>query len=167
MISVKDAIETAAWVEIKGTIHTLLIGSYDVNYRVRVTEFSKIELSSLGVCSSDHYQDAYNDFLRLIGLNANVWRLNLDIVCMNKNEMDSSHFFNTFCLADSDNYQFKLCNNSWINTFSPYAKNTGLDKLSSISFPPKIKKSAAYSIELPEFFDDIYISSTFGTAEEI
>ena len=85
---------------------------------------------------------------------------------MEKTENSSLFIKQGISLGDSEGYKFPVCTDTYIEQ-SPYGNKSGIKHFSDINFPPKIKKSGSYCFELPEFFDDLYISSTAGSIKEV
>lgn len=166
MILLKDAVDSGAWLEISDRfIGNLFTEPFDLKFRIKVRGFDKINLHGLG--ETDHFKDWQRDFESTIGYDGNVWKLDLDLVNMEKTTIGSSYIRHSICLQDSEGYKFPACSDSFITIGSPFAKESGLYRFMTIDFLPKIKKSGPYCFELPEFFDDIYISSANGTIREI
>lgn len=166
MILINDAIESAVWIEVNGTVPgNVFRDPFDVCYRVKISGFSKIDLHNIG--QYDGHQDWQERFMREIGFDANLWKIDLAVVNMEKCEMPPFWIKETLCLEDQDGYKYKICEDSWLNLGAPYSKESGLATFHLLHLPPKIKKTGSYAIELPEFYDEIYISAHNGTAKEI
>lgn len=168
MIPITEAIETGAWLEVtypasggsgvNDDTHTL-------KFRIKLKGFSKIDLHA--AFSAEDTGDAYfQSFLVQFGLEANIWKLDLDIVNLAPYPVSSIDFGNLLRIRDEDGFEFKRCVDPWIILMSQFAETSGLSNFHSSELPPKVKKSGAFCYELPEFFEGLTIHGKDGSISE-
>lgn len=151
MIPIREAIETGAWL-------TAEYNSYSedvISFRVRLTDFSKIDLAAVDDNSALKF-----------GIDSNVWRLGLDIVNLCKKEIRYSNVDERLAIVDQDGYEFPVFDDDHLTLYSTYAGQSGMKAFYAPMFPPKIKRSGAYPFELPEDAEELFLVIKDGTLRE-
>ena len=168
MVPITEAIETGAWLEVtcpangdfrlKDETHTL-------KFRVKLKSFSKIDLHA--AFSAEDTGDAiYQSFLAEFGLEANIWKLDLDIVNLAPYPVRSDLLGELLHIRDEEGFVYERCNNSWITLNSKFSETSGLKNFFCSELPPKVKKAGAFCYELPEFFEGLTIHGKDGSISE-
>lgn len=159
MIPIRDALETGAW--LKAEFLPIYSWEHGVNdgevilFRIRVTEFSKVDLAAVDECE------------RLsCGLDANIWKLGLDVVNLCKKEFQPEILIDgRLFVVDEDGFQFQMVGDNHLRGVSQYSKQSGMSAFAFFppALPPKIKRSGAFPYELPDEFDQLFLSIRDGT----
>lgn len=166
MIPIQEAIETGAWLEANyAHINDFRIqsGKTTLGFRFRVKNLEKIDLRSVVVDPEDL---GYKMFPLKLDIDANVWRLDLDIVNMEKYEIRSDLFGELLGIQDESGNEYRNCQDRYLTLASEYAKLSGLERFFATELPPKIKRSGAFCFELPEFFEQLFVVAREGTIKE-
>lgn len=160
MIPIREAIETRAWLKAEfSPANSLELDENNggkISFRLRVTEFSKIELSSVDECAK-----------LSCNIDSNIWKLNLDLVNLCKKEISIGVVSNRLFLVDDDRYEFQLFDDNHLRCFSNYAKQSGIHAFFGCRLPPKIKRSGAFPYELPDELDQLSLVIRNGELREI
>lgn len=163
MIPINEAIETGAWLEATGST-VINNRSTAVTFRFRLKRFEKINLHEVLVDPDDL---GHRMFPMEHDLDDNVWRVDLDLVNMERYEISSQDFGDLICIEDEDGYRFRNCKDRYLTLASDYAQSTGLSDFFCSDVPPKIKKSGAFAFELPEFSEQLFIVVKNGVIKEV
>lgn len=152
MIPIREAIETGAWLTAEYSN-----GDNVISFRVRLTDFSKINLSAI---------DDNADLSSRPALDSNIWRLGLDVVNLCKKELDYWFVDERLAVIDQDGYEFPVFKNHHLQLYSSYAEQSGMKAFFGNTFPPKIKRSGAYPFELPDDADELFFGIRNGKLRE-
>jgi hypothetical protein len=150
VIPILEAIETGAWLTAEYSN-----GDDVISFRVRLTDFSKINLAAVDDSSALQF-----------GIDSNVWRLSLDVVNTCKRELYYFCVDDRLTIVDQDGYEFPVFKDNHLRLYSAYAEQSGMKVFFSPMFPPKIKRSGAYPFELPEDADELFLAIKDGTLRE-
>jgi len=120
-------------------------------FRIRVTGFSKIDLSTIE-----------NPEQLKLPLDANIWKLDLDVVNLCLRETSSSCLSSRLVLKDADGYEFVRCNDSYLSCYSDFANTSKLSEFHGEKLPPKIRRTGALAFELPEEFVSLSLAVRKG-----
>lgn len=163
MVPLSEALETGAWLAVECPYDRYGPSSEydDINggkpwiFRIRVTGFSKIDLSTV----------EGPEQLKL-PLDANIWKLDLDFVNLCLRESSSSYLCRRLVLKDCDGYEFVRCDDSYLSYYSDFAKKSRLSEFYNEKLPPKIRRTGALAFELPQEFDSLNLAVRQGSVCE-
>jgi len=157
MIPINEAIETGAWLRAdfrpdNSLEHDVSNGG-NVSFRFRVSGFSKIDLSMVA-----QYEDLS------VGLDSNIWKLDVDVVNLNKKEMVIDVVRDRLFLADDEGFEFKVFEDAHLSLHSKF--DSRLMAFYILRLPPKIKRAGAYTYELPDDFEHGFLIIRNGELRE-
>ena len=141
MIPISEAIETGTWLQAKND---------NVTFRIRVTAFSKIDPANIPPIES-----------KGIDIDSNIWLLSLDVINLCKTEQSLDTLKHSLKIMDEEEYEFSAFDSSSLYN------NLGLSQFYSLSLPAKIKKSGALTFELPEVFEQLFLTINNGEISEV
>lgn len=150
MIPIREALDTRAWLTAEHES-----GGEVVNFRIRLLEFSRIELESVD-----------DNPTLSCRLDANVWRLGLDVINLCKKGIHDVAVGHRIIIVDQDGYEFQVFNDPHLRCSSEYAKKSGMKAFFGTTFPPKIRRSGSYPFELPDDLEELFIGIDDGTLRE-
>lgn len=149
MIPLRKAIESGAW----------LIGTSqedeEIRFQVKPLSFEKVNLSL--VDSPEELE---------IDLDANIWLLKLSVVNLFRSPVFVNSLRRSLILKDIENFEFHAYEESHLSNSSAFAKTSGLAKFWNCDLPAKIRKSGAFTYELPESFEEIFLAVKDGDLRE-
>ena len=161
MIPIKDAIETGAWLQAQFRAtkegEPEANNGEDVVFRIRLKVFEKMNLRLL-----EEPEQLSNG----VTLESNIWRVSLDFVNLCRRELKSFVPRKRIFLCDSDGYEFKVVEDFHLTIGSSVAKSFGMDTFSLREFPPKIRRHGAYAFELPDEFEELFLTIRGGKLQE-
>lgn len=145
MILLNEAIEAGAWLQVK---------TNNFSFKIKLFSFSKIDLANID-----------NPEYLTIPIESNVWLLKLEIMNTSKEQIYSSDMRNSLKLADDEGYTFSFMDysgNDHLIHRSEFAKESGVSNLDGKELPPKIRRSGAFVIELPDDFEQLFLTVQDG-----
>jgi len=83
-----------------------------------------------------------------------------------RKKMDTYVLKDRLILVDEDKFEFPTLNDDHLSLESDYAESSGLRKFYSANLSPKVRKRGAFAFELPDHFDELYISIRDGNLME-
>ena len=163
MVPIIEAIETGAWLKAE-CLHDRsgpqsefneINDGKPITFRLRAKAFSRINLGAIDQpealkCSVD----------------ANVWKLDLEVVNLCQREVMSSLLGRRLVISDQDGFEFINSSDGHLRCFSRYAEMSGLEAFHYSVLPPKIKRSGAFAFELPEEYDQLFLTIRKGSLTE-
>ena len=169
-IPIQEAIDSGAWLE--ATFPE--IDDFRVQNRTTTLVFrfkpKKLEKINLGGIIDDPNVETSSrkslEFLLKFGSDANIWKLDLEIVNMEQYELRSDLFGELLCIQDERDNEFRNCKDHYLTLDSYYSETSGLRNFFCSELPPKVKKSGSFCFELPEFFEQLFITAKNGTIKE-
>jgi hypothetical protein len=153
VIPINEAIEAGVWLKVSCNIKNNFRcrgGDGRLEFRMRLREFKRIDLSQYPSFSASNYDSE-----------SNIWVLKIDIVHSYQAMLRSDLFGDIIDLKDGDGYIFARCQDSDVTLSSPFAESTGLRNFYCYEIPPKIKKSGSFAYELPEDFSEMYAFASY------
>ncbi len=153
MVPLSEAINSGIWIK----------AEYKENednyvFQMKPTSFTKINL-----------KNDVDDPIKLghIDVSSNVWLLKVEVVNLCRQKVESSYMITgRLVLVDDDGYEFPTTDDWHLNLISDYANKTGLRRFFGTDLPPKIKRKGAVAFELPDTFDELYLSVRNGATVE-
>ena len=160
MIPISEAIETGAWLlaefEATQSYEPAANDGQPLRFRLRVTEFSKIDLSAVDSCEKLSRST-----------NSNVWKLGLEVVSLCKRECEFYWIMpRRLFVADEEGFEFPFLDDTHLRLDSDYAEHSGLKNFFAYSASPKIKRAGAFPYELPDDFEQGFLFIRGGTLRE-
>lgn len=160
MVPIREVIEAGAWLLAEfEPIHHYESAANDgepVRLRIRVTDFSRIDLSAIDHCEELSCR-----------LDSNVWKLGLDVVSLCRREWEFYWIMpRRLFIVDGDGFEYMFLDDNHLRLQSDYAKRSGLYNFFALSTPPKIRKSGAFPYELPDEIDQLFLKIRGGSLRE-
>ena len=150
MISINEAIEAGSWFE---------MSTENILIRIRPISFSKLDLTSV-----DNFNNSDLD------VNSNLWLLTMELVNLEKKEIATYSVRQIIKVKDDEGYTFSHIYDSHLYLFSDFSKESGLITLQGNSgsvLNPKIRKVGALIFELPDDFDQLFLTVQDGEISEV
>lgn len=141
MIPLLKAIESGSW------LFGMSNDDEEIRFQVKPILFEKIYLKDI-----DDPEDLE------IELDSNIWLLKLSVVNLFRTPMPIYSLRTNLILKDADHFEFHAYEEHHLSSSSDYAKSSGLAKFYNCDLPPKIRKSGAFSYELPDAFEELFLA---------
>lgn len=159
MIPIFEAIETQAWLTAElppaSDWERTFNNGEPIRFRLRATAFAKIDLSV--VDGSENLS---------CRLDSNIWKLDLDVVNLCKRELPILVVCNSLFISDEDRFEFPYFDDCYLRLHSEYAGPSGMQAFYAGDLPPKIRRAGAFPYELPDEFDQLFITIRGGSLRE-
>ena len=164
VVPISEAIETGAWLKAE-CLHDrtspesefkVINDGKPITFRLIVKAFSLIDLAAI-----DQPEELK------CSLDANVWKLDLEVVNLCQREVMSSFLGRRLVISDQDGFEFINLSDSHLSCLSRFAKMSGLGAFHSSLLPPKIKRAGAFAYELPEEYDQLFLKIRKGSLTEV
>lgn len=150
MVPLRKAIENGAW----------LIGSShedeEIRFQVKPVSFEKVYLEKL-----DSPEELETD------IDSNIWILKISVINLFRSPMPIYSLRGNLILKDIENFEFHAYEETHLNSSSTFAKSSGLAKFWNCDLPAKVRKSGAFTYELPESFEEIFLAVKDGDLREV
>ena len=149
MVPLKYAIANGPWL-------FATTSDEDITFQCKALAFERIDLKSVDEPEK----------LEHIDVSSNVWILKLEIVNLSRKPCGAHHVRKRLILKDADGFEFHNYSGGHLNLQSQFSKSSGLYNFWSDPLPPKVRKSGAMAYELPDEFEDLFISVHNGNLQE-
>tara|TARA_Y100000296_G_C5054500_1_gene196566 strand:+ start:54 stop:515 length:462 start_codon:yes stop_codon:yes gene_type:complete len=153
MINVKELIESGEFYSLNAT------NRYDESFNVR------IRVENLYPLDWDNVDDI--EEVDQIEHNSNIWVMEVCLVNLNKKKLSVDEIKSQLRLIDEEEFEFDSVEDFHLCNSSQFAKNSKLVKLYSAELKPKIARSGAIAFELPDGFEELYLTVDNGTISAI
>jgi len=159
MVPLREAIDNGLWLKAE-FIEEVYIedeSSKEITFQVKPLSLTKINLA-----------EEVDEPIKLekIGIDSNVWLLKIDVVNLCRKKIDSYVLHDRLLILDEDNFEFPSFRDGHLSYISDFAQESGLDKFFDANLSPKVRRRGALSFELPDHFDELYISIRDGSLIE-
>lgn len=153
MINIKELIESEEFYSLSA------VDRYDESFNVR------IRVESLYPLDWDDVDDV--EEVDEIEHNSNIWVMEVCLVNLNKKKLSVDKIKAQLRLIDEEEFEFDSVEDFHLCSLSEFAKNSKLEKLYSGDLKPKIARSGAIAFELPDGFEELYLTVDNGTISAI
>jgi hypothetical protein len=172
MIPIQDAIDSGAWFEFDCDVsndYRATAQSNILRFRIKVKNIQKINLKSIveKYINDSGRASGFDSFVSSVGIDANIWKVDIDIVNMASKEIRSDLFGDLIKIKDQDGCSFSRSQDIFLTLECKHEELNGLSNFFCSELPSKVKKSGAFCFELPEFFDQLYVTAKNGSIKEL
>lgn len=152
MVPIKDAINSGAWLQCEHQSG----GNY--KFRLRIKSFERLNL--LLIDNPDKIQG--------IDSNSIIWKLEIEVISLNKIPMPVSYGPNCLLLIDQDGFNFPVFQDRYLHMWSEFSRESKLGRFYFQDLLPKIKAVGLIIFQLPEDEDaEYFISIRDGLVQEV